>query len=511
MPDDRPNIVLIMADDMGYSDLGCYGGEIRTPNLDCLAEGGLRFTHFYNNGLCVPTRASLLTGLYPGQVTREDGGPSLRDCGNVTIAEVLRDAGYRTLMVGKWHNGHQPHELPVRRGFERYWGLLSGCSNYFNPGVRRTDEPEPAHKRPGNTRPWGEGGTVVHPFTPPDRSFYTTDAFTDHALQFLDRYGREERPFFLYLAHCAPHFPMQAWPEDIQTYRGRYLAGWDEIRRRRYQGLLDLGLIEPRWGLSPADERAPWWHSLDEAKKQYWDLTMAVYAAMVDRMDQGVGRITDKTRELGLEENTLVIFLSDNGGCGETIHRTPDVPPGPVDSYHTVDAAWANVSNTPFRLFKAFDHEGGIATPMIAHWPRVIKGGGQVTRAVGHVLDFMPTFAELADADYPDGADGEHVLPMEGRSLGPVLRGESSGEPRTLFWSVHGARAVRDGKWKLVTRGPARRCSTTTIPAGHEGWELYDMEADRCELNDLARRFPARVRDMERQFDVWHRRCCARP
>ena len=273
--------------------------------------------------------------------------------------------------------------------------------------------------------------------------------------------------------------------------------------------LLDLGLIEPRWGLSPADERAPWWRDLDGAEKQYRDLTMAVYAAMVDRMDQGIGRILAKLREIGKEENTLVIFLSDNGGCGERIHRTPDVPPGPVDSYHTVDAAWANVSNTPFRLFKALDHEGGIATPMVAYWPRVVREGGRVTHAVGHVLDFMPTFADLADVEYPDEAKGERVPPMEGRSLGAVLRGESPGEPRTLFWCVQGARAIREGKWKLVTRGPARQRSTTTVPAGHEAWELYDMEADRCELNDLARRFPTKVRDMERQFDDWHRRCGA--
>ena len=503
---ERPNIVLIMADDMGYSDLGCYGGEIRTPNIDRLAEGGLRFTHFYNNALCMPTRASLLTGLYPGQVGQRDTASQLCDTTNVTLAEVLRDAGYRTLMSGKWHNGHRPHELPVSRGFDRYWGLLSGCSNYFNPGLKRPGEPEPAHKFPDNTRPWGDQDTVIHPFTPDAPNFYTTDAFTNHAVELLDQYGRDERPFFLYLAHCAPHFPMQAWPEDIEKYRGAYRTGWDEIRRKRYQRMLELGVVEPHWGLSAADLRVPVWRDAED--QDYWDLTMAVYAAMIDRMDQGIGRVLDKLREIGEEENTLVLFLSDNGGCAECIHNTPDVPPGPVDSYHTVDASWANVSNTPFRLFKRFDHEGGIATPLVARWPRVIREGGRLTPAVGHIIDFMPTFVELAQATYPQRFNDHDVLPMEGRSLAPVLRGESAGEPRTLFWSVVGAEAVRDGKWKLVRQGPESARVGMRTPPGHEAWELYDMEADRCELYNLAGEQPDRVEELERRFDEWAARCC---
>jgi len=507
MSDDRPNILLIMADDMGYSDLGCYGGEIETPNLDRLAAGGVRFTDFYNNPMCMPTRASLLTGLYPRQASEADASVTLRNDANVTLAEVLREAGYRTLMVGKWHNGDRPHELPVNRGFDRYWGLLSGCSNYFNPGLKRPGEPEPAHKSPNNTRPWGDDGTVIHPFTPDDPDFYTTDAFTDHALQFLDQYGGDDRPFFLYLAHCAPHFPMQAWPEDIEKYRGRYRAGWEAIRAQRYQRLLELGLVAPRWGLSAADERAPAWGDVEDP--DWWDLTMSVYAAMIDRMDQGIGRVLDRIRALGKQENTLVLFLSDNGACAQSIHNTPDVPPGPVHSYHTCDPAWANVSNTPFRLFKTFDHEGGISTPMIASWPRVIRNRGVVNRSVGHVIDFMPTFVELAGAEYPERCNNRDVLPAEGVSFAPALRDPSwqAGE-RSLFWELRGAWAARQGKWKIVKQGPERTHIGMQVPKGCDAWELYDVEADRCELRNLAAQHPDKVRELAREFGNWRQRCC---
>ena len=293
----RPNIVLIMADDMGFSDLGCYGGEIRTPNLDRLAHRGLRFTHFYNNAVCVATRASLLTGLYPQQIDTHWGHHLQPDRGNVTIAEVLKEAGYRTLMAGKWHNGNQRGEIPVERGFDRYWGLLSGCSNYFNPGQKRPGEPAPVHKSPGDTRPWGDDDKILHPFTPEDPSFYTTDAFTERALSFLDEYGGEEKPFFLYLAHAAPHFPMQAPPEDIAAYRGRYMEGWDVLRARRYSRLVEIGLVDPAWSVSDRDGVVPPWD--DARDKERWDQKMAVYAAMIGRMDLGIGRVLDKIRAQG--------------------------------------------------------------------------------------------------------------------------------------------------------------------------------------------------------------------
>ena len=314
----RPNIVLILADDLGFSDLGCYGGEIATPNLDRLAAGGMRFTHFYNNAVCVATRASLLTGQYCHKVGQGLGARLRAGANNVTFAELLRDAGYRTLMAGKWHSGQSPGELPLDRGFDRHWGLVDGGSNYFNPGVRRPGEPEPVHKAPGDYRLWGDDRRLTRPFTPEDPDFYITDACSDRAVSFLDRHGRDERPFLLYLAYTAPHFPLHAPEQDIARYQGRYLIGWDELRRRRHARLCELGLVEERWGMSERDARCGTWEQAPD--KQRWDRKMAVYAAMVDRMDRGIGRVLDKIRELGEEQDTLVLFLSDNGGCGEQ-HR----------------------------------------------------------------------------------------------------------------------------------------------------------------------------------------------
>ena len=505
---ERPNIVLIVADDLGFSDLGCYGGEIETPNLDRLAGNGLRFTQFYTNAKCAPSRASLLTGLYPAQATEGGTGDQLHARSNVTLAEVLRSAGYRTLMSGKWHNGTGDGQRPVSRGFERYWGLISGCSNYFSPGDRRSGEPDPGRKSPGDARPWCDHDTVMHPYTPDAPDFYTTDVFTDRAINFLDECGRDEDPFFLYLPHCAPHFPLHAWPDDIAKYRDHYTVGWSEVRRRRYQRLLELGLIDPRWGLSPADHRSnDSYANLGEHGTE----AMAVYAAMVDRLDQNIGRVLDKLRDLGKEENTLVIFLTDNGGCAEEIHNTPHLPPGGLDSYQTVGAAWANASNTPFRLFKDFDHEGGIATPFIVSWPAGIERPGRILHdEVGHLIDFMPTFVDLANATYPTTYQDREVLPMEGRSFGHLLRGETSiDQERELYWIIGGARAVRKGKWKLVTEGPERVQAGIPIPPGKDTWELYDMEADRCELYDLAGRYPERVRDMSAMWEAWRKRCLA--
>ncbi len=505
---DRPNILIIMADDLGFSDLGCYGGEIETPNLDSLAQRGLRFTHFYTNAKCSPSRASLLTGLYPTQVTEKGDGGTLHARNNITIAEMLQLAGYRTLAAGKWHNGESPERRPVARGFERYWGLLSGCSNYFNPGDRRDGEPEPGRKSDGDSdvRPWCDHDTVLHPFTPSDPDFYTTDAIADHAIGFLDECGEDEDPFLLYLPHCAPHFPLQAWPEDIQKYRDRYAAGWTEIRQQRYTRLLDLGLIDPRWGLPAADERSDAsYANLGEHAVE----AMAVYAAMVDRLDQSIGRVLDKIRDMGKEENTLVLFLSDNGGCAEEIHNTPHLPPGTVDSYQTIGAAWANASNTPFRLFKDFDHEGGIATPLIASWPARMKGS-RIIHDIGHLIDFLPTFAELAGIEIPSRHEGRNLLPPEGRSLVPLLKDETTAaEDRELYWIIGGARAMRKGKWKIVTEGPERVQAGIPVPGGHESWELYDMESDRCELYDLANRHPEQVESMSKSWDAWHARCLA--
>ena len=502
----RPNIVLIMADDLGYCDLGCYGGEILTPNLDRLARNGLRFTHFYNNAVCVASRTALLTGLYPQQLWNPLGHHLQRNENNVTLAEVLRTSGYRTLMSGKWHNGKVTGELPVDRGFDRGWGLLSGGSNYFNPGKPRSGETVPVHKSETDLRPWGDDDKIMFPYTPEDRNFYATDAFTDHALGFLDQYGRETRPFFLYLPYTAPHFPMQAWPEDIVRYEGKYMIGWDETRRQRYRRLLQMGLVDERWGVSDRDGSCPAWESVPNQDRIRWDRKMAVYAAMVDRMDQRIGDVLRKIRSLGKEENTLVIFLSDNGGCSGHIDNTPDKPPGGRDTYTTVDAPWANASNTPFRKFKVFDHEGGISTPMIVSWPKVLGSGGKVTHEVGHVMDFLPTFAELAGIDLPS-ANGSGILPCEGKSLTPLFFGRGREGHEALFWELYDCRAVRKGKWKLVTMGPARRRRSIEIEPGHENWELYDMETDRCELNDLAGKEPAVVNELDALWRAWFEGC----
>jgi len=509
MGNERPNIILILADDMGFSDIGCFGGEIRTPNVDWLAAQGMRFTSFYNNAVCMPTRASLLTGLYPQQVGAADAA-RLYERGNVTIAEVLRSAGYRTLMSGKWHNGNRKGELPIARGFDRYWGLLSGSSNYFNPGVRRPWEPEPAHKKPGDMRPWAADDKIMHPFTPDSPDFYATDAFTDHALAFLDEIGREGAPFFLYLAYTAPHFPMQARHEDIEKNRGSYFKGWDEIRQERYERLREMGLIPEHWKLSPRDPLAVPWAEVSE--KETWDLKMAVYAGMIECMDRNIGRLMEKIRTLGVERNTLVIFLSDNGGCAEHINRTPDVMPGPVNSYCTVDAPWANVSNTPFRRFKVFHHEGGIATPMIAYWPRVIKPGA-ICDDVAHVMDIMPTFVELSGAKYPTEWNTGIVFGAEGRSLVQAFQGQSLGDREPICWEFRGCRAVRYGQWKIVCEGPPRLHVNIPIEPGHEDWELYDVWQDRTETHNLAEKYPDKVKELESIWVEWHtrmRQCVAR-
>jgi len=392
----RPNIVLIMADDMGFSDIGCYGSEIETPNIDRLAAEGMRFTQFYNAARCCPTRASLLTGLYPhqagmGGMVNIDGvddrppGPYqgfLNDrC--VTIAEVLGRAGYTTLMSGKWHVGESRPHWPVDRGFDRYYGLISGGANYFDitkgkaPGIKRRfaidDEPH----------------------DPPKEGFYLTDAFSENAVRFLETGGRGEEPFFLYVAYTAPHWPLHAWPEDIEKYRGRYIEGWETLRKRRCDRLLDLGIIDESWPLSPLDDRAVPWETVED--KELMALKMAVYAAQIDRMDRGIGNILAALEDIGKADDTLVLFLSDNGGCHEGgalgfDKRNNGLPPGGVDSYMSYGRSWANASNTPFRMFKHWVHEGGISSPLIMHWPARIDAKGGWRNDPGHLVDIMTSW-----------------------------------------------------------------------------------------------------------------------
>ena len=495
-PDSRPNIVVIMADDMGFSDLGSYGGEIETPHLDALAEGGLRFRQFYNAGRCCPTRASLLTGLYPhqagvGHMVSDLGRPAYQGHLNsscVTIAEALKGAGYATLMAGKWHVGEQRPHWPADRGFDEYFGLISGGSNYFKLDGART-------MALGNA-----------PYTPPDDgTFYMTDAFSDHAARFIRERGGNSEPLLLYLAYTAPHWPLHAKPQDIAKYAGRYGAGWDALRRERFERQARTGIRAASWSLSPRDPDVPAWSEVGD--KALWERRMEVYAAMVDCLDQGVGRVVRALQDTGRFDNTLILFLSDNGGCHEsadiprgTPRNTwgdPDAMPGGPDTFDGYDRPWANASNTPWRLFKSWMHEGGIASPLICHWPAGIRTPpGSVTDAPGHVIDVMATCIDLAEAKYPGGRAGRAVLPLEGRSLRPVLETGARAGHEAIFWEHQGNRAVRMGRWKLVSR---RRRSTHQ--AGR--WELYDLERDRSELRDLAGELPGRVAELEAAWLEW--------
>lgn len=477
----RPNILLILADDMGWSDLGCYGGEIHTPNLDKLAEGGLRFTQIHNTAKCFPSRACLLTGLYAQQCGMAKRPGKFRNA--VTLGEVLRTAGYRTLMTGKHHGTDNPYE----RGFDHYYGLRDGAANYFNPGHPRAGEPAPAQKRPGR-RVWCFDGEVRQPFTPEDRDFYSTDAFTDWALDFLERTRGEDRPFFLYVAYQAPHDPLQARPEDIARYRGKYRLGYEAVAKARYERQRKIGLVDARYPRSPATHRS--WEDLSETEKDDQDLRMAVYAAMIECMDRNIGRLLDKIRQLGETDNTLVLFASDNG-CSAEVVRIGDGPIGSMTRWASLGADWANVSNTPFRYFKNYSHEGGTCTPMIAFWPAGIHQAGAITHNPGHFIDIMPTLVELAGGEYPVKRGEESIHPMAGQSLVPAFRGETPVRKAPLFWEWSRGRAIRTGPWKLVS--------------WNGDWELYDMRADRTETHNLAADYPETVKRLAGQFQAWSR------
>ena len=486
-PPARPNVVVVMADDMGFSDIGCYGSEIATPNLDRLAAGGLRFTQFYNTARCCPTRAALLTGLYQhqagiGHMVGDDGLPAYRGFLNdrcVTIAEALGRGGYRTYMAGKWHVGERPPHWPRQRGFERFFGLVSGASNFWRLDKGR------------------QMAIDDEPYVPVGEDFYMTDAFTDHAVKFIEEHGKSDKPFFLYLPYTAPHWPLHAWPEDIAKYRGKYLEGWDALRRARHQRMIDMGIVKSDWPLTPRDPDAPVWENVKN--KRMRDLKMAVYAAQIDRMDQNIGRVMQAVRTIGAEANTLVLFLADNGGCAEEVNRgTKGVPPGPADSFLSYGLPWANASNTPFRLYKHWVHEGGISTPLIAYWPAVIKQGGKITPQTGHLIDIMATCLDVSGTDYPETHKGKPITPLEGKSLLPILKGKQRKGHDVIYWEHEGNRAVRQGKWKIVSRHPG-------------DWELYDLEADRTELNDLAPDHPDKVKQLARLYQAWAHRVGAMP
>ncbi len=492
---DRPNIVVIMADDMGYSDIGCFGSEIETPNIDALASSGVLLTQFYNAGKCCPTRASLLTGLYSHQagigwmISADLGKPGYqgdlgRNC--VTIAEVLAATGYRCYQSGKWHvtpwdyqqDSGPKHNWPLKRGFHHCFSTINGSGNYFNFGSLVRD-----NKR-----------------IRPEPGAYYTDSISNEAAAYVRNHSANSaEPFFLYVAYTAPHFPLHAKPEDIGKYIGKYLDGWQIVRRQRFAKMRDLGILEANWELS-ADDSIDW-SLLSDEQKALWDKRMAVYAAQIDCMDQGIGRIIKALEDTGQRENTLVMFLSDNGGCAEFKSRSDQSLEalGTSSSYESYRREWANVSNTPFRLYKRYAHEGGVSTPFIASWPNGLRSYEKPIPTPCHIIDIMPTCCDVARTDYPREFSGHVIPPFEGTSLLPILTGNRATRPGPLFWEYECNRAIRDGKWKLVSRGLL------------EKWELYDIEFDRTETQDLASMNPKIVETLSIKWTEWASRCHVLP
>ncbi len=496
---ERPNILVILVDDMGFSDIGCYGGEIPTPNIDALAAGGVRFTQFYNTARCSTTRASLMTGLYPHQAgmgfldglrlpeSRGTHGRLHDRC--VTMAEVLGSAGYHTSIVGKWHLGQQNGTPPWERGFQR--SATTQFGELYFPKERSKEACKwvylDGRKVAADSPEVGEG------------EWYSTFMFTDWALKFLDDAKASGKPFFQYFAHGAPHFPLKAPQEVIAKYRGKHRAGWDALRAARHKRQIELGIVDAKWPLSPRPPDVPAWESLSEEDKDRYDHLMAVYAAMIDCIDASVGRMTARLKELGMFENTLILFMSDNGGNAESGPRgiTQGEPLGGPDSSVFLGMTWATLNNTPFRRYKHFTHEGGISSPLIASWPAGLKtwrGGGRDTVRLNHepchLIDIMATACDASGAVYPAEFKGRRILPAEGVSLLPAMENEPLHRVKPIFWMHEGNRAVRTGPWKLVKKfkGP---------------WELYNIDEDRTEQNDIITKFPAMSQHLIRQWDDW--------
>jgi arylsulfatase A-like enzyme len=532
----KPNIVVILGDDIGFSDIGCYGGEIATPNLDALAKGGVRFTQFYNTARCCPTRASLLTGLHPHQAgighmmddRGHDGyrGTLNRQC--VTIAEALKPAGYRSYAVGKWHvtPGQTAAKLavtnnwPLQRGFDRFYGTIHGAGSYFDPSSLVRDN---------------RLITVANDPEYQPKQYYYTDAIADHAVKFIREHAREQKtqPFFLYTAFTAAHWPLHAKDSDIAKYKGRYDGGYEPVRAARRAKLKQLGLLDEKWGGPLPAER---WDDVKD--KAFEARCMEVYAAQIDSMDQGIGRIIAELKAQKQFENTLIFYLQDNGGCAELIGRgtnftargeKPSLPPmarddqqhdstprqtrdgfpvrqglgvmpGGPDTYIAYGRGWAQVSNTPFREYKHWTHEGGISTPLIAHWPDGVARSrrGKLESQPGQLVDIMATVLDVTGAKYPAEFRGEKIKPLEGASLNPAFKGKSIQRTQPLVWEHEGNRAIRDGQWKLVAKE-------------NKPWELYDLTADRGELHDLASSEPARVGKMSESWDAWATRANVLP
>ncbi|MBM3992794.1 MAG: arylsulfatase [Planctomycetes bacterium] len=488
----KPNIIVILADDLGYSDIGCYGGEIKTPNLDKLAKNGLRFTNFYNTARCCPSRASLMTGLYSHQAgvglmvenLNQPGyqGQLNRKC--VTIAEVLRLIGYRCYMIGKWHLTRNNNfttakdAWPLARGFDRFYGLIPGSANYFRPvGLMRDNTP----------------------LEVPKDGYYLTDAFSENAVQFIDDHFKDhkEEPFFLYTAYTAPHWPLHALKDDIARYRGKYREGWDVLRQKRHERMKELGIVDPKWKIPPSDAKP--WDKLTEKERDDLDLRMAIYAAQVDRMDQGIGKIVAALKKTGQLDNTLILFLADNGGCAEVIERGKGGELGGPDSYSSYGQGWAWLSNAILRLFKHWVHGGGVSSPLVVHWPEGIpeRSRGELRRQSGHLIDIMATCIDVSGAAYPKEYQGNKITPLEGKSLVPAFNNQPI-EREAIYWEHEGNKAILVKNSKLVSRFPGP-------------WELYDLNADRAETTDLAAREPQRVKELAAKWQAWAERADVLP
>lgn len=476
---EKPNVILILADDMGWSDLGCYGSEVNTPNLDRLASEGIRFTQMYNTSKCFPSRACLLTGLYSQQIGYHTTYKKPMKHA-ITLGELFKSAGYTTMWSGKHHST----ELPTTRGFDHYSGLFEGASNHFNPGKQREGEGQPAQKRPD--RPWVIDGEVIQPYTPP-KGFYTTDTFTDYALKWMDE-QQSEKPFFLYMSYTAPHDPLMAWPEDIDKYRGKYLKGYEATRKARFEKQKKMGLIAQDYPLSDAIFQD--WEQLTPEQKEEEDLKMAVYAAMTDRLDQNIGRLTNKLKEMGLEDNTLVLFLSDNGASAEVVNLEGGSGEiGTLTRWTSLGRDWANVSNVPLRYFKNYSHEGGIRTPLIAHWPKGIKVENSISDTPLHMIDLMSTFVEITGEAYPQEFKGEKIIPMDGISMLPEFKGNKVERNKPLFWQWRQGKAIRDGNWKWVSF------------KDEQG--LYNLERDPVEARDLSEANPEKLNELKDKYNAW--------
>jgi len=534
---ERPNVILILTDDMGFSDIGCYGGLINTPNLDALANNGLQYMQFYNVGRSCPTRASLITGLYPHQAgighminnRGEDGyrGNLNKNC--VTLGEVMKSAGYSTFLSGKYHVTDQLDDKgpqdnwPCQRGFDRFYGIMHGACSYYDPYTLTRDN------------------KFITPLTDPEyksERYYFTDAITDNAIKFIDdKTGKN--PFFMYMGYTAAHWPMQAFEEDIAKYKGKFDEGWDVLRKYKYEKMISKGLIAPQWELTAKDDIKDW-DKLTPEQKKFEIRRMEVYAAMVDRLDTNVGKLIEYLKKKNLYENTVILYMQDNGACAEDFlsdgrkrmvalpnagstepmtndELIPSMIPyknregkeiwqgygltlGADTTWGAYGKGWANVSNVPFREYKHWVHEGGIATPLIVHWPKGIKAKGEKRNQPSHLIDIMATLVDLGNAEYPELYNGHKIKPMEGVSLVPTFEKDKPLDREAIYFEHEGNCAVRMGKWKLVSK-TGRKGDWQPYPFGK--WELYDMENDRTETKDLSSQNPDLVKKMSDMFEAY--------